>query len=80
MAREAADDLATDTVVREQAGKAPVDEVSRLREAGLLTLLTPAGPGGAGVDWDTAYAVVRGKATQRSTIASSRCIECGHAW
>ncbi|MEU0656533.1 acyl-CoA dehydrogenase family protein [Streptomyces albogriseolus] len=58
VAREAADDLATDTVDREQAGKAPVDEVSRLRESGLLTL-TPAGPGGSGADWDTAYAVVR---------------------
>ncbi len=58
VAREAADDLATDTVDREQAGKAPVDEVSRLRESGLLTL-TPAGPGGGGADWDTAYAVVR---------------------
>ncbi|MEV5417601.1 acyl-CoA dehydrogenase family protein [Streptomyces albogriseolus] len=58
VARETADDLATDTVDREQAGKAPVDEVSRLRESGLLTL-TPAGPGGGGADWDTAYAVVR---------------------
>ncbi|MER6823179.1 acyl-CoA dehydrogenase family protein [Streptomyces cellulosae] len=68
VAREAADDLATDTVVREQAGKAPVDEVSRLREAGLLTLLTPAGPGGAGVDWDTAYAVVREISTADGAI------------
>ncbi|MFI0507849.1 acyl-CoA dehydrogenase family protein [Streptomyces albogriseolus] len=55
VAREAADDLATDTVDREQAGKAPVDEVSRLRESGLLTLT----PGCGGADWDTAYAVVR---------------------
>jgi hypothetical protein len=59
VAREAADDLATDTVTREQAGKAPFDEVSRLREAGLLTFLTPAGPQAGGVDWLTAYAVVR---------------------
>ncbi|MET9683200.1 acyl-CoA dehydrogenase family protein [Streptomyces coeruleorubidus] len=58
VAREAADDLATDTVAREQAGKAPFDEVSRLREAGLLTLPTPAGSQG-GADWLTAYAVVR---------------------
>lgn len=42
VAGEAADDLATDAVAREQAGKAPFDEVSRLREAGLLTLLIPA--------------------------------------
>lgn len=59
MARETADDLATDAVVREQAGKVPFDEVSRLREAGLLTLLIPAELGGAGEDWTTAYAVVR---------------------
>ncbi|MGK5696663.1 acyl-CoA dehydrogenase family protein [Streptomyces sp. URMC 128] len=59
VAREAADDLATDTVAREQAGKAPIDEVSRLREAGLLTLLAPAESQGGGADWPTAYAVVR---------------------
>ncbi|MGW0191259.1 acyl-CoA dehydrogenase family protein [Streptomyces sp. NPDC003362] len=57
--RETADDLATDAVVREQAGKAPFDEVSRLREAGLLTLLIPAALGGGGADWPTACAVVR---------------------
>ncbi|MGW0656629.1 acyl-CoA dehydrogenase family protein, partial [Streptomyces umbrinus] len=50
VARETADDLATDAVVREQAGKVPFDEVSRLREAGLLTLLIPAELGGAGAD------------------------------
>ncbi|GAA2402420.1 acyl-CoA dehydrogenase family protein [Streptomyces coeruleofuscus] len=59
VAREAADDLATDTVAREQAGKAPFDEVSRLRESGLLSLLMPAGSQGSGADWLTAYAVVR---------------------
>ncbi|WP_240926453.1 acyl-CoA dehydrogenase family protein [Streptomyces sp. JB150] len=59
VARETADDLATDASVRDQAGKAPFDEVSRLREAGLLTLLTPAEHGGGGADWPTAYAVVR---------------------
>ncbi|ANP50902.1 alkylation response protein AidB-like acyl-CoA dehydrogenase [Streptomyces griseochromogenes] len=59
VARETADDLATDAVDREQAGKAPFDEVSRLREAGLLTLLVPAESGGGGTDWLTAYAVVR---------------------
>ncbi|MFD7601623.1 acyl-CoA dehydrogenase family protein [Streptomyces mirabilis] len=59
VARETADDLATDAAAREQAGKAPFDEVSRLREAGLLTLLVPAELGGGGADWPTAYAVVR---------------------
>ncbi|MGI5423464.1 acyl-CoA dehydrogenase family protein [Streptomyces sp. CA-179760] len=59
VARETADDLATDAVARDQAGKPPFDEVSRLRESGLLTLLIPAGLGGGGEDWPTAYAAVR---------------------
>jgi alkylation response protein AidB-like acyl-CoA dehydrogenase len=60
VAREVADDLATDAVTREQAGKAPFDEVSRLREAGLLTFLMPTGtPEGGGPDRLTAYPVVR---------------------
>ncbi|MFI7016580.1 acyl-CoA dehydrogenase family protein [Streptomyces sp. NPDC050164] len=59
VARETADDLATDAVARDQAGKPPFDEVSRLRESGLLTLLVPAGLGGGGADWPAAYAVVR---------------------
>ena len=58
-ARELADDLATDAVEREQAGKPPLDEVARLRESGLLTLLVPAERGGGGADWPTAYTVVR---------------------
>ncbi|HET6353919.1 acyl-CoA dehydrogenase family protein [Streptomyces sp.] len=59
VASETADDLATDAVSRDQAGKTPFDEVSRLREAGLLTLLIPAGLGGGGADWPAAYTVVR---------------------
>ncbi|MEH0541799.1 acyl-CoA dehydrogenase family protein [Streptomyces sp. B21-105] len=69
VAREAADDLATDAAAREQAGKIPFDEVSRLREAGLLTLLVPAGQGGGGADWSTAYAVVREIAAADGAIA-----------
>ncbi|MFF8594407.1 acyl-CoA dehydrogenase family protein [Streptomyces sp. NPDC015220] len=68
VARETADDLATDAAAREQAGKVPFDEVSRLREAGLLTLLVPAGSGGGGADWPTAYAVVRGIAAADGAI------------
>ncbi|MEH0509739.1 acyl-CoA dehydrogenase family protein [Streptomyces sp. B21-106] len=68
-ARETADDLATDAVTREQAGKVPFDEVSRLREAGLLALLVPAGQGGGGADWSTAYAVVREIAAADGAIA-----------
>ncbi|MEU4654070.1 acyl-CoA dehydrogenase family protein [Streptomyces sp. NPDC023723] len=59
VAREVADDLATDAITRDQAGKPPFDEVDRLREAGLLTLLTAAEHGGGGADWGTAHAVVR---------------------
>ncbi|WP_256356218.1 acyl-CoA dehydrogenase family protein [Streptomyces sp. PKU-EA00015] len=69
VARETADDLATDAVARDQAGKVPFDEVSRLREAGLLTLLTPARYGGGGADWDTACAVVREIAAADGAIA-----------
>jgi alkylation response protein AidB-like acyl-CoA dehydrogenase len=68
IAREAADDLAMDAVAREQAGKTPFDEVARLREAGLLTLLIPAEHGGGGADWRTAYAVVRRIATADGAI------------
>ncbi|MEV6117491.1 acyl-CoA dehydrogenase family protein [Streptomyces sp. NPDC052109] len=69
VARETADDLATDAVAREQAGKAPFDEVSRLREAELLTLLVPAESGGGGADWPTAYSVVREIAAADAAIA-----------
>ncbi|EKX60738.1 acyl-CoA dehydrogenase family protein [Streptomyces ipomoeae] len=54
-----ADDLATDAVEREQVGKAPLEEVARLRESGLLTLLAPAEHGGGGATWRTAYTAVR---------------------
>ncbi|MEU6067435.1 MULTISPECIES: acyl-CoA dehydrogenase family protein [Streptomyces] len=69
VARETADDLATDAVAREHAGKAPFDEVSGLREAGLLTLLVPGELGGGGADWHTAYAVVREIAAADGAIA-----------
>ncbi|EFL36958.1 acyl-CoA dehydrogenase type 2 domain-containing protein [Streptomyces viridochromogenes DSM 40736] len=69
VARETAEDLATDAVAREQAGKAPFDEVSRLRESGLLPLLISPELGGGGADWPTAYAVVRDIATADSAIA-----------
>ncbi|MGW3141366.1 acyl-CoA dehydrogenase family protein [Streptomyces sp. NPDC001139] len=59
IAREVADDLATDAAEREQAGKAPLDEVIRLRESGLLSVLVPAERGGGGADWRTACTVVR---------------------
>ncbi|RII09361.1 Dibenzothiophene desulfurization enzyme C [Streptomyces sp. YIM 130001] len=59
VAGDLADDLATDAAARDRSGRPPLDEVDRLREAGLLTLLTPAELGGGGGDWRTACAVVR---------------------
>nr|WP_240979609.1 acyl-CoA dehydrogenase family protein [Streptomyces sp. HNM0574] len=60
-ARELADDLAADAADRDRAGAPPHDEAARLREAGLLGLLTPpvAGLRGRGSGWRTAAAVVR---------------------
>ncbi|MFJ3583212.1 acyl-CoA dehydrogenase family protein [Streptomyces sp. NPDC090127] len=57
--RELADDLAFDAPVRDRAGKPPFDEVARLREAGLPSLLTPPGASGRGADWRAACAVIR---------------------
>ncbi|MEV0523508.1 acyl-CoA dehydrogenase [Streptomyces sp. NPDC050439] len=70
--RELADDLAVDADLRDRAGKPPLDEVSRLREAGLPALLTPpgpAGPDGRGVDWRTACTAIRDIAAADSSIA-----------
>lgn len=70
--RELADDLAVDADLRDRAGKPPVDEVSRLREAGLPALLTPPGqdgPDSRGSDWRTACTAVRDIAAADSSIA-----------
>ncbi|MFI6090977.1 acyl-CoA dehydrogenase [Streptomyces sp. NPDC051218] len=79
--RELADDLAVDADLRDRAGKPPLDEVARLREAGLPALLTPPGqesqggrPGqdglhGRGSDWRTACTAVRDIAAADSSIA-----------
>ncbi|MFB7369567.1 acyl-CoA dehydrogenase family protein [Streptomyces sp. NPDC056222] len=66
--RELADDLAVDAPARDRAGKAPFDEVARLREAGLPALLTPPGPSGRGADWQSACAVVREISAADSSI------------
>ncbi|UQA97029.1 acyl-CoA dehydrogenase family protein [Streptomyces halobius] len=68
VARELADDLAVDAAVRDRAGKAPFDEVSRLREAGLPALLMPPGASGRGCDWRTACAVIREISAADSSI------------
>jgi alkylation response protein AidB-like acyl-CoA dehydrogenase len=58
-AREVAALLAADAVERDRAGKTPYAEVQLLKDAGLVTLLGPAGHGGAGQTWSTAYRVIR---------------------
>ncbi|MEE1754667.1 acyl-CoA dehydrogenase [Streptomyces sp. SP18CS02] len=68
--RELADDLAFDAPARDRAGKPPFDEVARLREAGLLSLLTPPGPAPhEGADWRLACGVLREVAAADSSIA-----------
>ncbi|MFE5486268.1 acyl-CoA dehydrogenase [Streptomyces sp. NPDC056527] len=66
--RELADDLAVDAPARDRAGKAPFDEVARLREAGLPALLTPPGPSRRGADWQAACAVIREISAADSSI------------
>ncbi|WP_420000040.1 acyl-CoA dehydrogenase family protein [Streptomyces boninensis] len=78
-AREVADDLATDAIARDQAGKPPADEVARLREAGLLAALTPPGPG-HGLDWQTACAAIREIATADSSVGEILARHYVHTW
>ena len=54
-----ADTLRADAAERDLAGAEPTREVALLKESGLLTLLIPAGLGGAGESWLTANAVTR---------------------
>lgn len=68
VAREIADDLAVDALIRDRAGKPPFDEIARLREAGLPALLMPPGPQHRGADWRSACAVIREIAAADSSI------------
>jgi alkylation response protein AidB-like acyl-CoA dehydrogenase len=68
VARELADDLAVDILARDRAGGPPFDEVSRLREAGFLGLLTPPGPRGRGVGWQRACTLIREIAAVDSSV------------
>ncbi|MGW3440235.1 acyl-CoA dehydrogenase family protein [Streptomyces bacillaris] len=58
-AAEVAAILATDAAARDRAGATPYTEVQLLKDSGLVTLLGPAGHGGGGQDWTTAYRVIR---------------------
>ncbi|GHA86529.1 FMNH2-dependent monooxygenase [Streptomyces termitum] len=70
--RDLADDLAVDAHARDRAGRTPLDEVERLREAGLTAFLTAsdpaAGPGGHGADLRTACTAVRELSAADSSV------------
>ncbi|MFI1285582.1 acyl-CoA dehydrogenase family protein [Streptomyces sp. NPDC020858] len=78
-ARDVADDLAADAIARDQAGRPPVDERARLREAGLLAALTPPGPG-RGADWRTGCAVIREIAAADSSVGDVLARHYVHTW
>ncbi|MEU8433938.1 acyl-CoA dehydrogenase [Streptomyces sp. NPDC029216] len=78
-ARDVADDLAADAIARDQAGRPPIDEKARLREAGLLAALTPPGPGG-GTDWRTGCAVIRDIAAADSSVGEMLARHFVHTW
>jgi alkylation response protein AidB-like acyl-CoA dehydrogenase len=78
-ARDVADDLAADAIARDQAGKPPVDETARLREAGLPAALTPP-LRGAGADWRTGCAVIREVARADSSLGEILARHYAHAW
>ncbi|MGW7098806.1 acyl-CoA dehydrogenase [Streptomyces sp. NPDC054838] len=78
-ARDVADDLAADAIARDQAGKPPIDETARLREAGLPAALTPPSSG-RGADWRTGCAVIREIAAADSSIGDLIARHYVHAW
>ncbi|WP_319018903.1 acyl-CoA dehydrogenase family protein [Microbispora sitophila] len=67
-AGEVAAVLAVDAAERDRAAKTPYAEIGLLKDSGLVTLLGPAGHGGAGQDWPTAYRVVREVAAADGSI------------
>ncbi|MFJ8013509.1 acyl-CoA dehydrogenase [Streptomyces sp. NPDC096339] len=78
-ARDVADDLATDAIARDQAGKPPLDETARLREAGLLAALTPPRPD-RGADWRTGCAVIREVSAADGSVGEALARHYAHAW
>ncbi|MEU6315868.1 acyl-CoA dehydrogenase [Streptomyces sp. NPDC047014] len=78
-ARDVAEDLAADAITRDRAGRPPVDERARLREAGLLAALTPPGQD-RGADWRTGCAVIREIATADSAVGDLLARHYVHAW
>lgn len=78
--RELADDLAVDAGARDRAGKPPLDEVGRLREAGMPSFLAPPGPDGTGTDWRSACEAVREIAAADSSVAELLAHHCAMSW
>lgn len=54
---------------RDRHGGSPTREIERLREVGLLTLLTPARYGGGGGNWELGYRVIREIARADGSLA-----------
>ncbi|MER6676735.1 acyl-CoA dehydrogenase [Streptomyces sp. NPDC000983] len=79
-AEETARSLAVDAAARERDGRAPLREVSALREAGLLTLPLPAGPQDGAAGWATAYAVVREIAAADGPVGQLLARHCFLSW
>ncbi|MDN4609537.1 acyl-CoA dehydrogenase family protein [Arthrobacter burdickii] len=69
VARQAADELATDALERDRANQDPFQEVELLRRHNLINLLVPKEAGGAGAHWETAFHVIRILATTDGSIA-----------
>jgi alkylation response protein AidB-like acyl-CoA dehydrogenase len=59
VAESVAATLATDALERDRAGLDPTTELDLLRDSGLVNLLHPAGSGGGGGHWETAFLVLR---------------------
>jgi alkylation response protein AidB-like acyl-CoA dehydrogenase len=78
VARQIAAELAPDAPEREAAGKAPVFEVERFRDAGLLGLLGPESAGGQGRSYALALHIVRQLAQVDSGLA--RLLAYHYAW
>ncbi|CAM3303951.1 acyl-CoA dehydrogenase family protein [Kibdelosporangium persicum] len=60
--------LLADGAARDRAAKTPYDEIQLLKDAGLVNILAPAHTGGGGMEWPTAYRVVRGVASGDGSI------------
>ncbi|MFC6986830.1 hypothetical protein [Streptomyces cirratus] len=78
-ARDVAEDLAADAIARDRAGRPPIDETARLREAGLPAALTPPRPG-RGTDWRTGCAVIREIAAADGSLGEVLARHYAHAW